>query len=160
MATSLWLIGRNAGGSFGDNAFRGGGVDTLTLCPWSTKIQNVVAIHRGLNFHIYTIASPKNQLLFDGFMKQCQQLLPYQINTFYVIPLGISTLCRQYFGYYLKEYYGAGYNGRYQLGVDNKDHLVQEIIKIDGIKNIFMDKICVGVAGWGVFGSVIRVKSM
>ena len=81
------------------------------------KLKTVVVVHRGWKFNIYIITSPKNELLFTGFTKMCQQLLPRKTNQFYVIPSSISTLCQQYFGHYWTEYHAAGFNGRYPCGI-------------------------------------------
>ncbi len=156
MATSLesisgcntvWMIGNNQGGNCGDIEF-GDYSYKLKLAKWSKLIQNVVNIDRGCCFKIYTIATPKNDLIFAGFIRESQNLLPYKLNSFYVIPDGVSLVCSQYFGYHHTEYYGAGYNGHKQLGINIDESEIPQITKIEGIENIH--KVCIGASGWSI----------
>ena len=117
----------------------------------TTKKINVIKIDRGCSFHIFSVIDTKNKLIVPGFIRESQNLFPYNTNTFYIIPHGISLLCAQYFGHHLIRYYGAGYNGRGQCGIEVSGAIIHQLTPImfdDKTPNIH--KLCVGLHGWNI----------
>ena len=120
-------------------------------CTWSTIPDlDVIKIHRGCSFNVYTVTNVRNKLIVPGFIRKVQDELPYDLNAFYIIPSAIILLCKSYYGYNSIRYYGAGYNGRYQLGINIRKAIVDELrqITFNGDRNI--NKVCVGLSGWNI----------
>ena len=147
---SVWYIG--------DNKYNECGVEgratCLELCKWSKRLSNVIKISRGYYFSIFTISSYKDEFAVFGFIRNFQQLLPYQTKTFYIIPSSITLICLNYFGNNYNEYYSAG-NDRYgQLGRTinpSNDHESKLIQPIPELNNKTISKICIGSGGQSVF---------
>ena len=146
MRTSIWFIGVQSGKQNGQNDDR---KSTLTQCKWSLQSDmNVIKINRGWEFNIYTIALAKNQCIVPGFIRNAQNLFPYNSNSFYIIPGSIILLCTQYFGNYLLKFYGAGYNAHGQCGIDTNSSTISNLMPIKHIENV--QKACIGISGWNV----------
>eukprot|EP01084_Bolivina_argentea_P265296 449631_1 len=130
--TELWCIGVNT-------------MTELKPCEFTEKITNITHITRGSKFNIFTVNNiQKDDYTIYGFMRESQQLFPYQTNSFYLIPSDVIVLCLKYFGNntYI-EYWSAGDNWYGQCGVGN-NHIthIDKAIKIKEMTNI--SKICAG----------------
>ena len=98
---SVWFIGANNDSACGVV----GRSKSLKLCEWSKQIYNVTKITPGSHFNIFTISSAKDECAVFGFIRRYQQLLPFQMNTFYIITQSILLLCFKYFGNYFNSFY-------------------------------------------------------
>ena len=142
---SVWYIGENGSKECGvDEAST-----TLKFCEWSKTLLNVIKINRGYYFNIFTISSYKDEFAVFGFIRNFQQLLPHQTNTFYIIPTSITLICLNYFGNNFNQYWSAGNNGYSELGRNTNDDKL--IGLIPELTNIMIKNICAGCKGDSVF---------
>ena len=77
--------------------------------------------------------------------------LPYQTNTFYIIPTSITMICLNYFGNNFCQYCSAGDNDQAQLGRKSSDSDEKSIDLIPELNNIVIKDICMGTRASSVF---------
>ena len=102
-------------------------------------------IHAGFQFNISITSTIKDELITFGYIRQIQNLLPFDQNTFYIIPSSINVICLQFYGNNSNQYWGSGSNEYGQLALSDLDGYTPFTL-IESIQNlnIRMSKLCSG----------------